>query len=551
MPQPEIEKFLPPREMWPLFTFNIPYAQPPAKINITRDLLERPAKSREDSTAILFNDRRITWRQLIEEINRVGCGLRSLGIRAADRICLFTSNCPEYVASFFAALKIGAIVVPIMFLYGPREIVHAANHSEAKAFIVSADLLPTIEKIKGELKTVEHIIVIDKGWEGLQGLIKQGYLLYTELISKSYPSLEAVDLRWDDVYAILYTSGTTGMPKGCVRLVGSFYAGALAHVSALPGGPGDVYMTTAPLQFSYGLDVLMAWCGSKGAALAILPPGPLKPEQIAVFICRYGVTHFYSIPRVYDEILQIHDVEKRYNLGIARYCISAAYPLSRDTFERWKAKFGVKIRTLFGTTETQACLYCWREDDAPCSLGSPEPGFNVVVIDDDGRLCGPGKEGQLAIQGHGGALYWKDFDKQKEAVFNGWTLTGDLVYRDEQGNLWWKGRIKDVLKVSGATVSPFEIEEVIMQHPAVKEVAVVGKPDEVRGEVPVAYIILKEGYTPSDALADEIKKLVRSQLAAYKQVRELKFVEDFPRGPTGKVLRRVLRQMSIKGGDKS
>ena len=533
MVRAKIEDCLPPKELWPRLVFRIPFAQPPAKVNVTTLIERNIEKRRGHSTAIYYLDRKITWYELVDEINRVGNGLKDLGVEEADRVCLYTFNKPEFVTSYYAIQKIGAIVVPTMFLLRAAEIEYIANHCEAKVIIVDNGLLHEVEKAKPNLKTIKHIIVIEGKPEEVEA---KGYIPYEKLVEKSSNKLEAAETSWNDVSDLLYTSGTTGLPKGCAHLHGYRYAQAFSQNSAFPAGSDDVFGTSSPLSFAYGTDQLGGWLGSDGSAFAINPPGALKPAQIAEYIVKYRITRFYSIPRVYREILRIPDVAKKYDLTIAKICLSSAEPLTPDVAEDWKKTFGNPLRNWIGCSEIGEFCYAWSDRDDPASIGSPEPGFEVLVIDDEGRICPQGEEGDLAIQGHSGILYWKNPEKQKENVRNGWSYTGDKVRLDMEGMLRYVSRTKFIMKISGATVAPLEIERVLFTHPAVKDVAVIGKPDKVRGEIPKAFIILKEEYKPSDQLAKELQNFVKETIAPYKQPREIEFVKQIPKGPTGKTV---------------
>lgn len=549
MVRAKIAECLPPKKLWPRLVFKIPFAQPPAKVNVASLIERNIEKGRSRSVAIYFLDRKITWYELVDEINRIGNGLKGLGIEEADRVCVYTVNRPEFIMAYYAIQKIGAIVVPIMFLLRSGEMEYIANHSEAKVIIADNGLLGEVEKAKPKFKTIKHIIVVGGKHEELEA---NGYIPYEKLVERSSNKLEAAETNWDDVCDLLYTSGTTGLLKGCAHLHGSRYAQAFAQNSALPAGPNDVFGTSSPLSFAYGTDQLGGWLGSDGSAFAINPPGPLKPEQIAEYIIKYHINRFYSNPSTYRELLRVPGLEKKYDLSIAKICLSSAEPLTPEIEEQWKKKFGNPLRNWIGSSETSEFCFAWSDRDDPISLGSPEPGYDVLVLDEEGRICPPGKEGDLALQGHSGVLYWKDPERQEEAVRNGWSLIGDKVCLGEDGMLWYVGRTKFLMKVSGATVAPLEIERVLFNHPAVKDVAVVGKPNKDRGEIPKAFIILKEGYEPSDELAKELQGFVRERIAPYKIPREIEFVEAIPKGPTGKTVyvelqRRVMEEAKKAG----
>lgn len=533
MVNPKIADCLPPKNLWPRFVFKMPFAQPPAKVNVASLIERNIEKGRGNSVALYFLDRKITWHELVDEINRVGNGLKGLGIEETDRVCIYTINIPEFIISFYAIQKIGAIAAPIMFLLRSTELEYITNHCEAKLMIVDNRLLGEVEKVKPQFKTIEHIIVIGGNDQELEA---KGYIPYKKFVETQSNKLEAAETSWDDVSDLLYTSGTTGVPKGCAHLHGSRYAQAFSQNCAFPADSNDVFGSSSPLSFAYGTDQLGGWLGADGAAFAIVPPGRLNPEQVAEYIVKYRITRFWSNPSTYREILRIPDIEKKYDLSQVKIAITSAEPITPEIEEGWKTKFGNPLRNWIGSSETSEFCYCWSDSVDPTSLGLPEPGYDILIIDEEGKLCPQGKEGDLIIQGHSGLLYWKDPERQAEAVRNGYSFLGDKVYLDENGMIRYVSRSKFIMKVAGASVAPLEIERALFNHPAVKDIAVIGKPDKERGEIPKAFIILKEGYSPSDALAKELQSFVRERMAPYKMPREIEFVEMIPKGPTGKTV---------------
>jgi 2-aminobenzoate-CoA ligase len=507
-------------------------------------LIERNIeKGRGNSVAVYFLDRKVTWHELVDEMNKIGNGLKGLGIEEADRVCIYTVNIPEFIMSFYAIQKIGAITVPIMFLLRSTELEYITNHCEAKVLIADNRLLGEVEKAKAQFKTIKHIIVIGGNPQELEA---KGYMTYEKFIANQSNELKTAKTSWDDVSDLLYTSGTTGLPKGCAHLHGSRYAQAFSQNCAFPAGPDDVLGSSSPLSFAYGTDQLGGWLGADGAAFAIVPPGPLKPEQIAEYVVKYRITRFWSNPSTYREILRIPDLEKKYDLSKVKIAITSAEPITPEIEEQWKKKFGVPLRNWIGSSETSEFCYCWSDSVDPTSLGLPEPGYDILIIDEEGRVVPQGQEGDLVIQGHSGLLYWKDPERQAESIRNGYSFLGDKVYLDENGMIRYVSRTKFIMKVSGASVAPLEIERCLFNHPAVRDIAVIGKPDRERSEIPKAYIILKQGFTPSDALAKELQTYVRERMAPYKMPREIEFVETIPKGPTGKTVYAELQKRVMK-----
>ena len=546
---PQLQAELLPKGALPEFIFTLPELQHlPEEINITEHFLDPNLKGDQANRVAFYSgDREITYRELHGMVNRLGNGLRGLGIGKGDRVILRIPNCVEFVVCALALHRLGAVVIPTMILLRERIITHVANTSEAKAVISKHDLLDEVEMGREKYQTVEHLIAIGGDRKELKG---RGYSSYEELIESSSDRLESEKMRLDDLATMFFTSGTTGMPKGCMHL----HLTLLASIALVPyqfekvGGilATDVLGGSPPLAFTFGYDHLMLLPLHHGIP-AVLIEGRVTAERLYESIEKYRVSLFNAAAPVYNQLLNVPDGEKRYNVSSLRRAESGGAPLLPTTVEQWRTRFGVELTNAMGSSETFIpFLGTWKPGLNPPATGIPFPGWEVRIMDDAGEDCPPGTIGRLAIRGPGGIMYWRNPEKQKEAVVDGWSLTGDLVYQAEDGCIWHVSRSDDIIKSRGYRVPPGEVEDAVMEHAAVLECAVIGAPDPIQGQRVKAYVVLKEGRQAAADLAEEIRQFVRQKVAPYQTPSEIEFVTALPKTETGKVRRVELRQMEEK-----
>jgi 2-aminobenzoate-CoA ligase len=531
---------LPPRDLWPTRIYTLPeFGKYPDRLNTTEELLDKSvAAGRGDRAAILFEDQRITYAQLLTQANKLGNALRQLGVNEGDRVILRSPNIPPALVTNFAVLKLGAVLTPTSPLFSRAEIAHVANDAEAVAIVVHAALLPELEAARENFKTVEHIIVI--GGEPAQ-LKAKGYLSYSELVQSGGASLDPVRRNRQDLGILLYTSGTTGRPKGTVHFV--------EETLIIPDSFGkygwrvtenDVIGGTAPLAFGAGYSTFATIPFRFGAAASLI--SKFEPEKVFETIQKHKITVLSLAPTAYRKMMQVPDAEKKYDLSSLRICTGGGESLTAATYNAWKAKFGQEIFEGLGTTEM---MYVFTSNVVNLkaragSFGQAVPGYEIKVIDEDGHETPPGKSGHFVCRGPTGTIYWRDPDKQRHAITaDGWNRAGDFVFADEDGYFWFVSREDDVIKSSAYRIGPEEIEITLQGHDAVAEAAVIGVPDEVRGQIAKAFVVLKPGQTVSP---EELIEFCRGRIATYKMPREVELVAELPRTPTGKLLRRVLRQ---------
>jgi len=538
-------EYLPPRELWPKRIYTLPeFASYASRFNPTEELLEKHvAAGRGERPAVLFDDQRITYAQLLGQANKFGNALRQLGIGEGDRVLLRAPSIPPALVANFAVLKLGAVFTPISPLFSRAEIAHVANDAEAVAIVVHAALLSELEAARPDLKTVRHIIVI--GGEPAE-LKSKGYQLYGELLQSGGATLAPVRRAREDVAVLLYTSGTTGAPKGTAHLV--------EETLIIPDAFGkygwkvrenDIIGGSAPLAFGAGYSTFTTIPFRFGATASLI--SKFEPEKMFETIQKHRITVLSLAPTAYRKMLQVPDAEKRYDLSCLRICTGGGESLTAATYYSWKEKFGQEIFEGLGTTEM---MYVFvsnvvSERAKPGSFGQAVPGYEIKAVTEDGRDAGPGEIGRFLVRGPTGTLYWRENNKQRQAVTpDGWNRAGDFVHSDEEGYFFFVSREDDIIKSSAYRIGPEEIESVLAKHPDVVEVGVIGVPDPVRGQIAKAFVVLKTG---SSTTPEALIEFCRNKIATYKLPREVVLVNQLPRTATGKLLRRVLREKESAG----
>ena len=533
-------EYLPPREFWPKRVYTLPeFATYAPRFNPTEELLGKAvAGGRGERTAVLFEDQRITYNQLLTQANKFANALRGLGVKENDRIVLRTPNIPPALVANFAILKLGAVCTPTSPLFSRHEIAHVANDSEAVAIIVSAALLGEVEAARENLQTVKHIIVV--GGDAAE-VKDKGFLAYGELLQSGNPTIDPVLRNREDVGLLLYTSGTTGRPKGTVHFV--------EELLIVPDGFGkygwrvtenDVIGGSAPLAFGAGYSSYATIPFRFGAAASLI--AKFDPEKMFDTIQKHKVTILTLAPTAYRKMLQVPDAKSKFDLSSLRVCTGGGESLTAPTYHAWKEKFGLEIFEGLGTTEMMyvfASNVVSRKAKAG-SFGQAVPGYELKVIDEENKEAKAGTIGHFVACGPTGTIYWRDPDKQRHAITpEGWNRAGDFVSVDEDGYFWFVSREDDIIKSSGYRIGPEEIEVTLASHPAVADVGVIGVPDEVRGQIAKAFVVLKPGQSLSP---DDLLAFCKGKIATYKLPREIVIVNELPRTPTGKLLRRVLKQ---------
>ncbi len=500
--------------------------------------------------AIECGHARITYDEVQRHVNRCGSALLRIGVRPEDRVLLLLLDGPEFVYTFFGAIKIGAVPVPLNTLWKAADYQYVIRDSRASVLIVSAELLPGVEEIPdADRRSLRHIIVVggDEG-EGSYSAVTpfESFALFE---SRGSWELAAEPTSRDAPAFWLYSSGSTGAPKGCVHLQHDMVVCAELFAKGVLGiGPDDRCFSVAKLFFAYGLGNALYFPFSVGAT-AILWPGPPLPQHVYAVIEAHRPTLFYAVPTSYGMLLAHEPVgadprgRPDFDLSSIRLAVSAGEALPAALYDRFKSRFGVDIVDGIGSTETLHMFISNRPDAIrPGSSGQLVHGYEARLLDDDRCAVERGDIGNLWIRGDSVcAGYWNQHEKTKNTIEGHWIRTGDKYTQDIDGFYWYAGRSDDMLKVGGLWVSPVEVENEMVAHDAVLECGVVGHEDRDGLVKPKAFVVLRAGAAGSPELANELQQFVRERLAAYKRPRWVEFVEALPKTATGKIQRFRLR----------
>lgn len=493
------------------------------------------------SKIALYSDRRtLTFQAVSDEANQVGNALRKLGVHVGDCVGILVPDSAEWVTSFFGIVKIGAIVVCMNTALQSQEYDYILRDSGMRALIVHESLAYLIEPIRDQHPTLQHIIVIGQP----QHADDLTFQAWTESQSSELASTTS---HRDDFCSLHYSSGTTGQPKGMFHAHKDYPLTAQnTGVEIFGLTDEDRTFALAKLFFAYGLgcNLVMPWY--VGASIVLYEGSPRIAIPVIEMIARFRPTIYYGVPTAYATQLTIKDITKRYDLSSLRLCVSSGEALPASVFQQWQAATGLKILDAIGCTETCDIFLANRPDDfRPGSSGKPSPGYEVRLVDDEGHDVPQGQIGNLLIRGETTALFYLHHYEKSRQTFRGeWLFTGDKYYQDEDGFYWHKGRAEDMFKVGGLWVSPNEIEDILIRHPAVMTCAVVGQEDTLRMVKPKAFIRLANSYLASTNLMRDLLDHCSGYLAAHKCPRWIEFVDELPKTAIGKIQRFKLRDIT-------
>ncbi|MDJ0707620.1 MAG: AMP-binding protein [Leptolyngbyaceae cyanobacterium MO_188.B28] len=485
-----------------------------------------------DKTAIVFGEHTWSYQVLGDTINKIAASLIQQGLQIGDRIALHLPNCPELIFCYYACFKIGAIAVPVNPLLMAPEIAYILNHSQAKICISHIDSFAEVQLIREQFAQIPTYFLVGDDATFL------GVRPFSDLCR-----IQADQIKWpvlDDsaVAAILYTSGTTGRPKGVTHTHQSLTQMATYHAQQINLSHTDICGVALYLTHIGGFAMQMLPVLSAGATLVIIP----RPDPALVLqtLQRGRVTYFIGMPVLFNALVNLPNSGDR--LEALRICLGGGDTVPAVLQQRFTERFGPDIIEICGMTEVVPYTANTPQERRLGTIGKAAQGMRLRLADGQGREVSPGEVGEILVKSDALTVgYWNNPEATTQAFTEGWLRTGDLAWRDEDGYYWFVSRKKDIIVRGGANVSPLEVEGVIYQHPAVREVAVIGRPHVTWGEAAHAFVSLKEGFPITKS---ELQAFVSQKLAAYKVPESISFLPELPKGSTGKVHRQTLRDWS-------
>jgi len=490
------------------------------------DYLAGHARQNPRNVVVHFKDKKVTFGELEERSARARGALAALGVKHGDRVALVMSDCPEMMIAMLAVMGLGAIVVPCSTMLKPAEIQYMLEDSGAKLVIATPEHLDNVKAAKAS-----HIVVAPDE--------------FNQLLDKAQPTPLGKFDR-DTPCLILYTSGSTGSPKGAVHL----HDHLPETIERVPRkvyelGPEDRLFSSSRLFFAYGLGNSFSFPIGTGCSVILCSERP-TPQVIASVFEKYKPTVFFAVPAVFRALVEYARAGNKLETGSIKFGVSAGEVLPVATWNDWKEVTGVEIIETIGTTELlHAFIHNFRGRNRPGSSGIPLEGYQVKLADENGKVVEGAGRGRLQVKGRSAIPYYLNKpEKTKELIQDGWVTTGDIYRRDEEGFYWFEGRSDDLFKCSGMWVSPGEVEEAVITHPAVLEAAVVAEADDKGATIAAAYVALRPGKQAGEQLANDIKEHAAKNLPRFKRPQRIHFMDALPRTATGKVQRFKLRQMS-------
>ena len=497
-------------------------------MNLADFLIEATARL-PDHTAITFDGEAISFLEMDRQVDALVRGLGRMGLRPGDACVLMMPNSIDWVLVYYALARLGAVVVPVNFIYRRGELQHIFSDSGAKAFVGHRDYLDEAMPVIDSLPDMGIRIV--KGND-----IPTGYISLPELFDHTRDSVAYAATSAEDPFAIIYTSGTTGLPKGAVLTHGNLMSDVLAVSGLRASEPGDIVLSALPLFHIYGQTHALNLSVFSGLTLRMWDQ--FDAAEILAAIEEEESTILYAVPTMINRLVELASASPPQRSSL-RFCVSGGSSLPVEVFKRFESLFDTWIMECYGLTEcSPTCLENPPGRTRTGSIGFPVPGFRARVVDDNDDDVMPGEVGELLIAGPG---VMKEYLNQPEATAvtlrGGWLHTGDLALQDEDGYFFIVDRKKEMIIRGGYNVYPREIEEVLYEHPAVMEVAVLGVPDPDLGEEVAAAVVLRP---KTETMAEELRRFVKERVAAYKYPRVIKFVDELPRNSSGNVLKREI-----------
>ncbi len=536
-----VRDHLPPAELWPVRDFSgVPeLGRYPERLNCAGELLDRwVAEGHGGRPALHFGDRVWSYAELQERADRIARVLvEDLGVEPGNRVLLRAPNNPMLVACWLAAAKAGAVVVATMPLLRAHELAYIIDKAQVSHALCDATLSEALEQARGESHHLQHLLTFSSDGCGDQPVERA--------MAAKASGFDTVATAAEDPVLIAFTSGTTGQPKGTVHFhrdilaMCDTFARYVARVQ-----PHDIFTGSPPIAFTFGLGALVAFPLRFGASTVLVER--FGPTTMLETIQRYKVTGIYTAPTAYRAMLaQLGD----YDLRSLTQCVSAGEHLPKPTWEAWHAATGLKIIDGIGSTEMLHIFISAAGDDIrPGATGRAVPGYRARIVDRQGDPLPVGEEGWLAVQGPTGCRYLANIDKQRAYVKQGWNITGDIYRQDAEGYFWYVARGDDMIISAGYNISGPEVENCLLAHPQVAECGVVAAPDDERGHIVKAFVVLRDGAAGDAAMAKALQDYVKREIAPYKYPRAIEFRDRLPRTQTGKLQRFKLREEAQEGG---
>ena len=525
------------------------------KINMAYECIDRHVDNgKGDKIALNYRDEKRKEQYSFKELKVLSNKAANVlvdkaNVQKGDRVFIFMPRTPELYFAFLGILKIGAIVGPLFEAFMEKAVTDRLENSEAKVIVTTNSLLGRIPKDK--LPHLETIVVVDDE-------VDEQYVDFNKELNQASEEFDIEWLKEDDGLILHYTSGSTGQPKGVLHVQKAMLLHYISGKYVLDLKEDDIYWCTADPGWvtgtSYG--VFAPWLNGVTNCIA---GGRFSPEQWYSMIETFKVTIWYTAPTALRMLMSAgDDVVEKYDLSSLRSILSVGEPLNPEVIKWSKDVYDKRVLDTWWMTETGGHMIVnYPAVDVKLgSMGKPLPGIEAAIIDDSGNVLPPNRMGNLAIKkGWPSMMYsiWKNPEKYNSYFIGDWYVSGDSAYQDEEGYFWFQGRVDDVIMTAGERVGPFEVESKLVEHEAVAEAGVIGKPDPVRGEIIKAFISLRQGYEPSDELKADIRKFVKEGLSGHAAPREIEFKDKLPKTRSGKIMRRVLKawELNLDAGDLS
>jgi len=502
-----------------------------------------------EKVAIVFEEKRYTFNQLNERVNRIGNALLNLGVQQGDRVAMLQVNTNQCIETYFAVAKIGAIYVPLNFRARGNELTYMLNSSEANTLFIGERYVNLVNSIKPELASVKNFVSLDSQQDGM--------LYYEDMIKSATADEIFTDIGDEDTTILMYTAGTTGFPKGVMLSHNSFSIYVLENVSPADPVAEERNILTVPLYHVAGIQAIMA---AIYGGRALVMERQFEAKEWMGLVEAEKVNRAMMVPTMLKQLIE-HPEFSKHDLSSLKVITYGAAPMPLEVIKKAVELFpGVSFINAFGQTETASTITTLSPEDHNItgteeekekklkrlsSIGKPMSDIEMKIVDEEGNELPLGEVGEIVARGpRVMSGYWKDEEKTEKTIDkDGWVHTGDMGYVDEDGYFFLVGRATDIIIRAGENISPEEIEAVLHSHPKIEEAAVIGVPDEEWGEVPMAVVVVKEG---EEATPEELMEYCRANLASFKRPRSVVFVDELPRNPMGKVLKRVLREQYAK-----